>query len=117
MDTLMGGVGLRRGRKSESELSTEDPLDFWRVIIADREERRLLLHGEMKAPGDAWLEFRISLEEGQWMLRQKATFRPRGVLGRLYWYLLYPIHILVFRGMVKGIAEYGAEGREEPAPR
>ncbi len=109
IDTLVGGVGLRRGRLSETNLSASDPLDFWRVMIADRDEKRLLLHAEMKVPGDAWLELKIEQSEGRWFLKQTATFRPRGILGRLYWYVLYPIHMVMFTGMVKRIARYGID--------
>ena len=96
MDKLSGGVGLRRGRKNEREISPGDALDFWRVLYADRKEGRLLLYAEMKLPGEAWLEFRI---EGTTLI-QKATFRPLGLKGRLYWYSVMPFHEFVFRGMI-----------------
>lgn len=96
MDKLSGGVGLRRGRKSDSEISPGDALDFWRVLYADREAGRLLLYAEMKLPGEAWLEFR--LEDGT--LIQTATFRPLGLKGRLYWYSVMPLHEFVFRGLI-----------------
>ncbi|MBK8557428.1 MAG: SDR family oxidoreductase [Lewinellaceae bacterium] len=99
MDKLFGGVGLRRGRTSPTELHAGDALDFWRVLYADKAEGRLLLFAEMKVPGEAWLEFRIQNEE----LVQTATFRPRGILGRLYWYAVYPFHGFVFSGMLAGI--------------
>jgi uncharacterized protein YbjT (DUF2867 family) len=99
LDKLSGGVGLRRGRKSDKEISPGDALDFWRVLYADRSARRLLLYAEMKLPGEAWLEFRI--EEG--MLIQTATFRPLGLKGRLYWYSVMPFHELIFRGMIRQI--------------
>jgi hypothetical protein len=76
-----------------------DALDFWRVLVADEERKRLLLYAEMKLPGEAWLEFKIV---GQ-TFYQTATFRPRGVWGRLYWILLFPFHYLIFRGMAKEI--------------
>lgn len=100
MDKLCGGVGLRRGRKSATEISPGDALDFWRVLYADRKEKRLLLYAEMKLPGDAWLEFKIS--DGY--LYQTATFRPLGLWGRLYWYSVLPFHGIVFKGMSKKIA-------------
>lgn len=100
MDKLSGGVGLRRGRKSAAEISPGDSLDFWRVLYADRNEKRLLLYAEMKLPGDAWLEFKIS--DGY--LYQTATFRPLGLWGRLYWYSVLPFHGIVFSGMSKKIA-------------
>jgi len=99
LDRLSGGVGLRRGRKNNSEISPGDSLDFWRVLYADREQKRLLLYAEMKMPGEAWLEFRI--ENGT--LIQTATFRPLGLKGRLYWYSVMPFHELGFRGMIKRI--------------
>jgi len=100
MDKLSGGVGLRRGRKNDNEISPGDALDFWRVLYADRKAKRLLLYAEMKLPGEAWLEFRI--ENGTMI--QTATFRPLGLKGRLYWYSVMPFHELVFRGMIKRIA-------------
>jgi uncharacterized protein YbjT (DUF2867 family) len=99
MDKLFGGVGLRRGRTNQTSLRAGDALDFWRVLYADREEGRLLLFAEMKLPGEAWLEFRI--KNGQ--LIQTATFRPKGLLGRLYWYAVYPFHGYIFKGMITAI--------------
>lgn len=96
MDKLSGGVGLRRGRKNDREISTGDALDFWRVLYADRKAGTLLLYAEMKLPGEAWLEFRI--KEGT--LIQTATFRPLGLKGRLYWYSVMPLHEFIFRGMI-----------------
>jgi len=101
MDKLSGGVGMRRGRKSETELSPGESLDFWRVLLADKKERRLLLYAEMKLPGEAWLEFKIENHK----LIQTATFRPLGLWGRLYWYSLLPVHIFIFKGMIKNIAK------------
>lgn len=101
LDQIMGGVGMRRGRKSDTELSTGDALDFWRVMIAEREEKRLLLYAEMKLPGEAWLEFKIDKND---VLTQTATFRPLGLLGRLYWYLVLPFHGFIFQGMINKIA-------------
>lgn len=99
IDKLIGGVGLRRGRTSAEELNPGDSLDFWRVLIADRNLCRLLLFAEMKLPGEAWLEFRIEGED----LIQEATFRPKGLLGRFYWYSLLPFHFFIFKGMIKNI--------------
>ncbi len=96
MDKLSGGVGLRRGRKNEKEISPGDALDFWRVLYASRSAGRLLLYAEMKLPGEAWLEFRIENNT----LIQTATFRPLGLKGRLYWYSVMPLHEFVFRGMI-----------------
>jgi len=101
IDKLFGGVGLRRGRKNQTEISPGDALDFWRVLIADKTEKRLLLYAEMKLPGEAWLEFRI---DNQNVLHQTATFRPLGLWGRLYWYSVLPFHGFIFRGMLRNIA-------------
>ena len=100
IDKLFGGVGLRRGRKNPSEISPGEALDFWRVLIANRKEKRLLLYAEMKLPGEAWLEFKIDKDN---RLSQTATFRPLGLWGRLYWYALLPVHGIIFRGMVRNI--------------
>ena len=102
IDKLFGGVGLRRGRKNQDEISPGDTLDFWRVLIADKKERRLLLYAEMKLPGEAWLEFRI---DSQNVLHQTATFRPLGIGGRIYWYSVLPLHRIIFREMISKIAE------------
>ena len=99
LDTISGGVGLRRGRTNISEISVGDSLDFWRVIYANKKEGRLLLFAEMKLPGEAWLEFKIV--DGE--LVQTATFRPLGVAGRLYWYLVYPLHEIIFLGLIRKI--------------
>ena len=101
LDQLVGGVGMRRGRKSDIEIAPGDALDFWRVLLADKKEKRLLLFAEMKLPGEAWLEFKI---DDQQVLTQTATFRPLGVLGRLYWYAVLPFHGLIFKGMINKIA-------------
>ena len=101
MDRLVGGVGSRRGRTSQGEIAAGDALDLWRVILADKEEKRLLLYAEMKLPGEAWLEFSIDKAN---ILHQTATFRPHGIWGRLYWYSVLPFHFLIFRGMINNIA-------------
>jgi len=103
MDKMVGGVGLRRGRRSETDLKPGDALDFWRVLVADKENGRLLLFAEMKLPGEAWLEFKIKETTGKKMLYQTATFRPLGLWGRLYWYLVLPFHGLIFPGMARNI--------------
>ena len=102
IDQLNGGVGMRRGRKSETEIVTGDALDFWRVLLAEKNEKRLLLYAEMKLPGEAWLEFKIDNND---MLTQTATFRPLGLLGRLYWYTVLPFHGFIFNGMITNIAK------------
>jgi hypothetical protein len=103
IDRLIGGVGLRRGRTNPWQIHSGDALDFWRVLIADRSNRRLLLFAEMKVPGEAWLEFNIIKGEKGYELHQIATFRPNGLTGRAYWYLLLPIHTLIFVNMAKRI--------------
>ncbi|GAA5221881.1 SDR family oxidoreductase [Membranihabitans marinus] len=99
LDRMVGGVGLRRGRTSKTSIEVGDALDFWRVLYANKEEGRLLLFAEMKLPGEAWLEFK--LEEDQ--LIQTATFRPLGVMGRIYWYGVLPFHGFIFKGMINQI--------------
>ena len=106
MDKLIGGVGLRRGRTNLNMIFPGDTLDFWRVLVADRTERRLLLYAEMKLPGEAWLEFKIVDEDGRCVLRQTATFRPKGLLGRLYWYSVLPFHYFVFEGMARNLVAH-----------
>ncbi len=105
IDKMVGGVGLRRGRRNATELNPGDSLDFWRVLVADKEEMRLLLFAEMKVPGEAWLEFRIKKKSDGYFLYQTATFMPFGLSGRLYWYLLLPIHLLMFKEMIKAITK------------
>jgi uncharacterized protein YbjT (DUF2867 family) len=101
LDKMAGGVGMRRGRKSETQIFSGDTLDFWRVLLADKEEKRLLLYAEMKLPGEAWLEFKIDKNN---ILKQTATFRPLGLYGRLYWYAVLPFHGFIFKGMINKIA-------------
>ncbi|MGD1889415.1 MAG: SDR family oxidoreductase [Cyclobacteriaceae bacterium] len=106
LDQMIGGVGLRRGRRSNSELVPGDALDFWRVLVADKKKGRLLLYAEMKLPGDAWLEFKVIEENGQNYLLQTATYRPQGVAGRLYWWSVWPFHGFVFPGMAKRVIRF-----------
>lgn len=103
MDLLVGGVGLRRGRTHPDKIFTGDALDFWRVLYADEEEKRLLLYAEMKLPGEAWLEFKIN-KEG--FLTQTATFRPKGLWGRIYWYSVLPFHYFIFGGMIRNLVHF-----------
>lgn len=121
IDRLMGGTGLRRGRRHPQELYTGDALDLWRVLEL-AEPRRLVLLAEMKLPGEASLEFRIHpVGGGKTELQQLSRFLPRGLFGIIYWYGLYPLHQWVFKGMLKGIAGSlgGAvlEGPDRFAPR
>lgn len=106
LDKLIGGVGLRRGKTNENDINSGDALDFWRVIYAEKEEKRLLLFAEMKTPGEAWLEFSIIEKKGEFYLKQEATFRPHGLLGRLYWAAMYPFHLLIFHNMAKRIVSF-----------
>ena len=103
LDKLFGGVGLRRGRTNRQEIYSGDTLDFWRVLIADKQNKRLLLYAEMKLPGEAWLEFKIITKNQKNLLQQTATFRPKGLFGRLYWYSVLPFHYFVFNGMATNI--------------
>lgn len=100
LDKMVGGVGLRRGRTNPTSIQVGDAIDFWRVLYADKKEGRLLLFAEMKLPGEAWLEFKMI--DGE--LQQTATFRPLGLMGRLYWYAVLPLHGFIFRGMLKRLA-------------
>ncbi|MEU5841167.1 SDR family oxidoreductase [Rhodococcus sp. NPDC047139] len=109
LDRLVGGVGPDRGRRHPKTLHTGDALDFWRVERIER-PKLLRLRAEMRAPGRAWLEWRVEpLDSGRSRLHQRAVFFPRGIAGRLYWYALLPFHGIIFRGMLENIA--GAAGR------
>jgi uncharacterized protein YbjT (DUF2867 family) len=103
MDKMVGGVGLRRGRTNANDIHPGDALDFWRVLVADKQQKRLLLYAEMKLPGEAWLEFKIMKKHDKLQLRQTATFRPKGLWGRLYWYSVLPFHYFIFNGMINNI--------------
>ena len=102
LDLLVGGVGLRRGRRSPTTLHVGDTVDFWRVETLS--SNHLRLRAEMKLPGRAWLEFEVSGNDSSATIRQTAIFDPVGLVGRAYWYALYPLHQLVFGGMLRGIA-------------
>jgi uncharacterized protein YbjT (DUF2867 family) len=104
LDRLVGGVGLRRGRRDPEDIRVGDAIDFWRVevVIPDK---LLLLRAEMKFPGSAWLRFEINpSKDDQTRLVQTSLFAPKGLLGLLYWYLLYPIHNIVFAGLIRSIS-------------
>ncbi len=103
MDKMVGGVGLRRGRRSDTDLKAGDALDFWRVLVADKPNGRLLLYAEMKLPGEAWLEFKVKQSGDKHVLMQTATYRPLGLWGRLYWYSVLPFHGLIFPKMAQRI--------------
>lgn len=101
IDKIFGGVGLRRGRTNINDIGAGDSLDFWRVLYANKADKRLLLFAEMKLPGEAWLEFRIH----DTTLVQTATFRPKGLTGRLYWYAILPLHGLIFKGLINELTK------------
>jgi hypothetical protein len=104
LDRLLGGVGLRRGRRDPQEVRAGDAVDFWRVEAVERDQL-LRLRAEMKVPGRAWLEFQVeSLDTRTSRLTQTAFFAPRGLTGLLYWYLLYPIHAVIFSGLTRKLA-------------
>lgn len=107
MDKMIGGAGLNRGRRDSHHLRVGESVDFWRVEDLNVDER-LLLYAQMKVPGKAWLEFKIKEDE----LVQTAYFYPRGLLGRLYWCVLTPVHFLVFRNMIKSILIKAAKHEE-----
>jgi hypothetical protein len=107
MDQLVGGPGLRRGRRDAEHVEFGEALDFWRVVQVER-DKSLLLHAEMKLPGTAQLEFLIEPADDagatqSTQLTMTARFRPKGLLGILYWYAVVPLHHIVFGGMLKGI--------------
>jgi uncharacterized protein YbjT (DUF2867 family) len=115
LDLLVGGVGVRRGRPDLDEIHVGDALDFWRVE-AYEPGRLLRLHAEMKLPGRAWLEFEVLPESGGATIRQTALYDPVGLFGLAYWYLIYPLHHLVFSGMLKNIARAAVAGRRDVTP-
>lgn len=109
VDLLSGGVGLRRGRRHPVRLAPGDPLDFWRVEAIEP-PRRLKLAAEMRLPGRAWLEFEVTPDgAGGSIVRQTASFDPLGLFGLVYWYALWPLHQMVFGGMLRAIARRGRE--------
>jgi hypothetical protein len=103
LDRLVGGVGLRQGRSSPSALEVGDSLDFWRVV-AIQPNRMIRLLSEMKVPGQVWLQFQTIPDTDQsTKLYQTTYFAPRGLIGHLYWYALYPIHRIVFSNLIRAI--------------
>ena len=103
MDRLVGGPGMRRVRRDPERLAVGDPLDFWRVEDVEPDER-VVLHAEMRLPGEAWLEWELTPTATGTRLQQTARYRPRGLWGRAYWYAVAPFHRLVFPGLLRGIA-------------
>jgi uncharacterized protein YbjT (DUF2867 family) len=109
IDRLAGGVGLRRGRRNPEVVRIGDAIDFWRVESVEL-DKHLLLRAEMKLPGRAWLQFETHSYSGeQTRLVQIAFFAPKGLFGLAYWYLLYPIHRLIFAGMLRNLAQRAME--------
>jgi uncharacterized protein YbjT (DUF2867 family) len=104
MDILVGGAGLRRGRRDSEYALPGETIDFWRVEEI-QSDRLLRLLAEMKVPGRAWLQFEVEESDGGSTIRQTAIFDPVGALGLAYWYLLFPLHQFVFAGMLRGIAD------------
>ncbi|MBL0177498.1 MAG: SDR family oxidoreductase [Ignavibacteria bacterium] len=102
-DILAGGVGMRRGRRHPVDLCVGDAVDWWRVEVIEPGVQ-LRLFAEMKVPGRAWLEYQVTPDGDGAVIRQTAIFDPVGLAGILYWYGIYPVHALVFRGMLRGIA-------------
>lgn len=114
MDLLVGGVGVRRGRRDPNNLRVGDALDFWRVEKYEP-DHLLRLAAEMKVPGRAWLEFEVTREgDGPCTVRQTASFDPVGLFGLAYWYAMYPLHQFVFAGMLNNIC-LAAKSEQQPA--
>jgi uncharacterized protein YbjT (DUF2867 family) len=110
VDKLVGGPGMRRGRRHPDQLRVGDTVDFFRVEALD-DGHRLRLRAEMKVPGEAWLEWEVAPNPTGSVLRQRALFHPRGLLGRLYWYALIPAHARNFDQLLRGVADAAAEVR------
>ena len=108
MDKLVGGPGLRRGRRHPDEILVGETMDFWRVVEVEP-GRRLTLRAEMKLPGEAWLRWEVCNEGDAVYLEQTAAFRPKGLPGLLYWWSLYPIHLVMFTRMARAIAKRGKQ--------
>ena len=119
VDKLIGGPGLRRGRRHPVDLRPGESLDFWRVVEVER-GHQLVLQAEMKVPGKAWLTWRIEPgdepdESHTLQLHQVAFFAPKGLFGRLYWYTMLPFHWLIFRRMAHAIVDHAAHSEVGPA--
>jgi len=115
-DRMVGGVGSRRGRRHADEVRAGDALDYWRVEAVEQ-DRFLLLRAEIKVPGRAWLEFKVEpIDGGGSHLMQTAFFAPKGLFGLLYWYVLYPIHNLIFSGLIRELAQRAKELHNTSSP-
>jgi hypothetical protein len=111
---LIGGVGLRRGRRDPNRLRVGDALDFWRVEAVEQ-DKLLRLRAEMKVPGMAWLQFQATRRaDGRTVLEQTAFFAPKGLAGILYWYALYPIHRIIFSGLIDRLSERAVLSERSP---
>ncbi|HRI87510.1 MAG TPA: DUF2867 domain-containing protein, partial [Candidatus Hydrogenedentes bacterium] len=108
LDRMVGGVGMQRGRRDPNTLRVGDIVDCWRVEAIERPSK-LLLRAEMKVFGRAWLQFEVDRRDDRTEIRQTAVYDPRGALGNFYWYALYALHELVFRGMLRGIARRASD--------
>ena len=109
MDRVVGGVGLRRGRRDPNKLREGEALDFWRVEEIQR-PKLLRLRAEMKMPGLAWLAFKVGeTPEGRSLVTQRALYHPRGLFGHVYWWMVFPMHGIVFPSMAKKMAAPGAK--------
>jgi Protein of unknown function (DUF2867) len=106
LDRLFGGAGLRRGRRDPDSLRVGDTVDFWRAEAMEP-DRRPRLAAEMKLPGRAWLEFEVTRDATGSLIRQTATFDPKGLLGRAYWYSVFPLHQFVFGGLLQALRRRG----------
>jgi uncharacterized protein YbjT (DUF2867 family)/tryptophan-rich sensory protein len=115
LDLILGGIGLRRGRRDWDQVCVGDTIDCWRVA-AYEPTRRLRLLAEMRLPGRAWLEFEVQPTTNGSQIRQTAMFDPAGLAGLAYWYLVYPLHQIVFAGMLRGIVRAGRELVDAKAP-
>ena len=111
---MIGGVGMRRGRPDAEIPLLGSTLDFWRVQMYEP-NRRLRLFAEMRIPGRAWLDFTAEADGASTVLRQVAQFEPAGLLGLLYWYLLWPVHAVIFRTMLRRIAVAAIQLQQSPS--
>lgn len=117
VDRMVGGVGSRRGRRDANEVRVGDAIDYWRVETVER-DRFLLLRAEIKMPGRAWLRFKVvPVDGGESRLLQTAFFAPKGLFGLVYWYVLYPIHKLIFSGLIRRLAQRAVALHNTPSPR
>lgn len=113
LDRLVGGIGLRPGRPDPHRVQVGDPVDFWRVEQV-RDGRLLRLRAEMRLPGPTWLELRVETDSGRTVYRQRVVFHPDGLVGRLYWWSVVPLHGPVFGTSVRRIARAAAARQQHP---